>query len=136
MVLILPMTEYLGTYITDDGNYMSEKKLHIENKRKHILKYASFVSRNSDLPACCIYSSILYGCESWLCSSYGKMDTLYMSVLKTLLGVMKTTCSDICLIESGFMSLLDAVNWRRPKYFQGKCLNLPNTSLLALHCSS
>ena len=59
------------------------------------------------------------------------MDTLYMSVTKTLLGVRKTTCNDICLIESGFMSLSDAVSLRRTIYFQGKCMNLPNTSILS-----
>ena len=60
-----------------------------------------------------------------------KYGYLYMSVIKTLLGVRKTTCCDICLIESGFMSLSDAVSLRRTKYFQGECINLPNTSILS-----
>ena len=129
---------YLGTFISDDGNYKTVLNLHMENKRKHVLKYVAFVDKNSDLPFCmkkkvaesCIFSSILYGCESWLCSSYGSMEMLYMGVLKSLLGVRKTTCSDLCLVESGFLSLSAEVDIRRTRFFQRKCKDLQDDSIL------
>ena len=41
---------YLGAFITADGSYRTALNLHIENKRKHVLKFASFIDRNADLP--------------------------------------------------------------------------------------
>ena len=64
----------------------------MENKRKHVLKYVAFIDKNTDLPfvlkkkvaESCIVSTLLYGCQSWLCTSYGKMDMLDMGVIKSL----------------------------------------------------
>ena len=129
---------YLGAFITADGSYRTALNLHIENNRKHVLKFASFIDRNADLPffmtkrvaECCIFSTLLYGSESWLCSTYGKLDALYMCVIKTMLGVRKTTCSDVCLVESGFLPLTDEIKVRRTKLFQEKCNTLPDTAVL------
>ena len=33
---------------------------------------------------CCIFSTLLYGSETWLCSTYGKLDALYMCAWPTI----------------------------------------------------
>ena len=41
---------YLGSFITDDANCRHSIELHVEDKRKHVLKFSAFLSRNPDLP--------------------------------------------------------------------------------------
>ena len=63
---------YLGAYITDDASYRNSINLHVNDKKKHCLKYVSFVEKNPYLPftirkkvaEACIFSTILYGCET------------------------------------------------------------------------
>ena len=93
---------YIGAYITDDASYRSSINLHVNDKKKHCLKYVSFVEKNPDLPftirkkvaEACIFSTILYGCETWCCSDFNKLESLYMRVVKALLAVLETTCND------------------------------------------
>ena len=51
-------------------------------------------------------------------------------VIKTTLGVRKTTCSDVCLVEREFLPLTDEITVRRTKFFQEKCNTLPDTAVL------
>ena len=53
-----------------------------------------------------------------------------MCVIITMLGVQKTTCSDVCLAESGFLPLTDEIKVQRTKVFQEKCNTLPDTAVL------
>ena len=64
----------------------------------------------------CIFSTILYGCETWRCSDFNKLEPLYMRVVKALLAVRETTCNDLCLIESGVPSLRAAIQEKQQKY--------------------
>ena len=74
---------YLGAQITDDGRYHT------------IIKYYSFLNRNSDLPfkikkrvaEACLISSLLYGTETLLCETYGNLERAYMRIVKSLLFV-------------------------------------------------
>ena len=129
---------YLGAFITDDASLHHSLQLHVESKMKHVLKLASFLHRNPELPftmkkqvaEACVISSLLYGCETWLTRSYGKMLSLYMNIVKLVLGVRKTTCNDICLIESGMPSLEACIEHRRSKYFSKTIKSLQNDSIL------
>ena len=117
---------YLGSFITDDANCRHSIELYVEDKRKHVLKFSAFLSRIPDLPfsitktvaEACVLSSLLYGCETWICKSYGKLDSLYMNIIKLLLGVRKSTCNDLCLIESGMPALETLIQERRSRYFK------------------
>ena len=102
-----------GTTITDDGSYKSVINNDLNLRLKHIFKFHTFLYKNADLPFCmkkrvaeaCLMSALLYGCESWLCDECGKMTNVYMSIIKSLLGVRKSTCNDTCLLEANFPSL-------------------------------
>ena len=73
----------------------------------------AFISKNFDFPfwikkdvfEACVLSSIMYSCESWINNSYKAADTAYMTCIKTLLGVRKSTPSLLCLAELDFPSI-------------------------------
>jgi hypothetical protein len=75
----------------------------------HVIKFGAFVRKNCDFPFvvkrkvfdAALMSAILYSCESWLTYSLTHARTLYMSAVKSLLGVRKTTSNDLCLVELG-----------------------------------
>ena len=57
-----------------------------------------------------LLSAILYGCESWLShGAVGIAAPMYMACIKQLLGVRKTTASDLCLIEAGLPTISQRV---------------------------
>ena len=90
-------SKYLGTFVTDDGAYKTVLGLHIKEKTMDIIKFYTFINRNPELPystkkriaESCVLSSLLYGCETWMCNNYGKVDSAYFSIIKCLLNTVK-----------------------------------------------
>ena len=62
--------------------------------------------------------------ETWLCNNFGKMETLYMKVLKTLVDVRASTCNDLLLLETGMPSLSVLIHEKRSKYLKNKLASL------------
>ena len=50
-------------------------------------------------------ASFLYGCKSWIGASCNGVCRLYMTGIKTTLGVRTSTTNDICLLELGLPTL-------------------------------
>ena len=117
---------YLGSPFTADGSPTSAVKAHAVSKIPHVLKFVSFLRKNDDVPFivkrrifdAALMSSILYGCESWLCADLRPMVKLYNWCLKELLGVRKSTCNDVCYVESGYPSLKQQVRQKQHKFFR------------------
>ena len=63
-----------------------------------------------------LMSSLAYGCESWVGADLKPMVKLYNWCLKKLLGVRKSTCNDVCYVESGYPPLQDLVLYRQHKF--------------------
>ena len=97
---------------TSDGKVTSAISEHCHNKMAHVVKYCAFVKKNCDFPfsvkrtvlEAALISSLLFGCESWLCANLGQINVNYMTAVKALLGVRKTTPNDLCLVESGLLT--------------------------------
>jgi hypothetical protein len=123
---------YLGTPITDDGSYNTIIQIHTREKIKHMLKFFSFISRNPDVPymikmkvaEACVFSSILYGSETWFTYNYGKLESMYFKILKSVLGVRGTTCNDLILFETGMGSLRSIVENRMRNFVTAKMSTL------------
>ena len=100
---------YLGSTFSADGCTTTAIKLHAQNKMSHALKFVSFVNKNNDVPfhvkskvfQAAFMSTILYGCESWLNGDVKPINRIYMWCIKQMLGVRKTPCNDLCLMELG-----------------------------------
>merc|ERR1711884_482275 len=116
---------YLGVPITADGKNDSTLKLHIMNKNKEINKLIIFLATNYDAPFtvkkrvvdAAFTSSLLYGCESCLNVSVKPVEKVYMSAIKSLLGVRSSATNDLCIIESGFKPLSGLIKDRQKKFF-------------------
>ena len=119
---------YLGAPITDDGSYLSMMNLNAKEKMKHTIKYYTFLNRNPDVPfsmkkrvaEACVFSSILYGAETWFTQNYGKAETMYTKIVKALLDVRHTTCNDVCLVEADMPSFEALVKKKMQTFIQEK----------------
>lgn len=129
---------YLGSPITEDGNYASCLRIHVKEKIKHVLKFVSFINKHSNMPyklkkqvaESCIFSTILYACETWFCDTFSELESMYMKIIKILLAVRRTSCNEICLIEAGMLPLKNLIESKRDKYIKHKFDNIVNQSPL------
>ena len=116
---------HLGSPFTSDGCTSSAVKAHANVKMSHVLKFVSFISKNNDVPfvvkrrvfEAALMSSLVYGCESWLGADLKPIDKLFNWCVKQLLGVRRTTCNDVCYVESGYPPLKDLIKYNQHKFF-------------------
>ena len=117
---------YLGTPFCNSGKTSSSIKINADIRMCQALKFVSFCQKNNDAPFyvkkkifnAALMSSILYGCESWLDGNIKPMENLYNMCIKHLLGVRKTTNTNLCLIELGLPSLKSIIRQRQRKFFK------------------
>jgi len=117
---------YLGSVFSCTGKLNPALEKHCEEKFCHVLKFVSFVSKNSLFPFAikkkvlnaALLSAILYSCESWLTNNLKHVQLLYISAIKALLGVRRTTTNDLCLVELGLPSISGFVKDAQCKYFK------------------
>ena len=115
---------YLGSPFAADGLTSSSIKINANLRMCQALKFVSFCHKNNDVPFyvkfklfnAAVMSSILYGCESWLCGNIKPMEKLYYMCIKHLLGVRKNTTTSLCLVELGLPSLKALVTPRHRKF--------------------
>ena len=115
---------YLGSPFTENGNIKNILELHTKTRMSDLNKFKIFCKKNETMPYiykkkvldAVIISSLLYGCESWLTENLKEVDHLYISAIKSLLGVRDTTRNDTVLIESGMPTIHDLV-WKRSNAF-------------------
>ena len=102
---------YLGSIIAMES--ISEQlKRHFADKQCQILKFYTFLYKNSDAPFqvkktvwdSALKSSIFYGSETWLARNLKSVESVYMDTLKRLMGVRGTTNTQTLLVEAGLPS--------------------------------
>ena len=112
---------YLGTIFISNGSLKSSSEKHTKEKEKHLHKLVMLLNTNRDFPFCvkrkvveaAFNAAVLYGCESWIGVSCQVVEKLYISAIKCLLGVRRTTANDLCLIELGMSPLPGLVRQRQ-----------------------
>ena len=72
----------------------------------------------------CLFTTILYACETWFCENFKEVRVMYMKLIKVMLSARRTSCNDICLIESGMLPLKDVIDLKRNKYIKQIFRNL------------
>ena len=119
---------YLGSPFTSDGSPSSAVKAHAKLKLPHVLKFVSFLRKNNDVPFivkrrffdAALTSTLLYGCESWVGADIKPASKLYNWCIKELLAVRRSTCNDVCYVESGYPPLSDLVKLKQHRFFHSK----------------
>ena len=117
---------YLGAVFTQDAKIESVLAIYCKDKYKHVLKFFAFVAKNGNFPLwvkkkvleAAIVSAILYSCESWLSNSVKVIGRLYMSLVKSLLGVRISTPNDLCLIELGYPTVKGRIQQAQSRFFR------------------
>ena len=125
---------YLGSPFTENGNVRSILENHTKMKMSDLNKFKIFCKKNETMPYiykkkvldAVIISSLLYGCESWLTEDLKEVNELYISAIKSALGVRDTTRNDTVLIESGMPTMNDLVRKRSNVFFKKQLLNHEN----------
>jgi len=125
---------YLGAVFTSCGRFVPSLEVHSSDKNCHLLKYVSFAEKNANYPFtvkkqvldAALLSALTYGCEAWLSENLKPMQPTYMSAVKTLLGVRKTTANDLCLLEIGYPSLKGYVKDKQVKFLKKLIANRTN----------
>ena len=85
---------YLGNIITEEP-IAKHVSANLALKEKHIHKYASFLKNNANAPfwikhrvlESALFSSVFYGCESWITPSLAAANKIHITAVKHLLGV-------------------------------------------------
>ena len=116
---------YLGAIILENPSFAYFIEEHKAEKNKNILKLCSFLNKNPDLPfllkqrvlEACIFSSLLYSCETWFSDKVGKLNSLYISAIKMVLGVRVSTPSDVVLLEIGYSRLQSLIKEKQFRFF-------------------
>ena len=116
---------YLGAKMSD-SRIPAQIADHMSDKFCNLLKFTSFLRKNSDAPFqvkekvwnSCLTSSIMYGCETWLSADLRKAESPYMSSLKQLLGVRSQTPTNMSLTEIDAVSASAFIINRQLKYLQ------------------
>ena len=115
---------YLGAMITQDGKITSAVEAQCEMKKAHVIKFEAYTKKNASMPfpakrkvfEAALTSAILYSCETWLSPAACRVaSTMYAACVKILLGVRKTTATDLCLVELGLPSLSQYVRTTQKK---------------------
>ena len=117
---------YLGAVIHEDTSFKQFIEEHVALKDKIVLKFYSFLNKNADLPytlkrrvlEACLFSSLIYSCESWYSDKLGKLNTLYMASVKAALGVRESCPNIIALLEGGFARLSAIIKERQYRFFK------------------
>ena len=100
---------YLGSPFTENGKVKDVIKLHVKSRLKDQNKFKIFCKKNETMPfqykkqvlEAAIMSSLLYGSETWRTYNLKDVEKMYISAVKSALGVRETTRSDTALIEAG-----------------------------------
>jgi hypothetical protein len=116
---------YLGCLIRNDRatQVLSQE---MQMKWKHVWKFASFLRKNGDAPftvkkkvwESCVTAAIAYGCQTWLTTNRRAFEQLYLTSLKSLLGVRPLTPNNLTVVESGVPGPLEHVDRLQRKFYR------------------
>ena len=117
---------YLGVIVTENGSASASLKAHVAEKKKHLNRLNIFLSRNHDAPFfvkrkvfdAAFSSAILYGCESWIDVPLAPVEAMYMTAVRRLLDVRRSTSKLTCLVEAGLPSLEALIKDKQCKFLR------------------
>ena len=104
---------YLGSAITNSTKLADDVNADIRLRQVNVVKYFAFLRSNAHAPVdvklkvldACLLNSLLYNSETWADTKFPKLETVYRRMLKAILGVSMTTCTELLYIELGVLPL-------------------------------
>ena len=116
---------YLGSTISDKGNIAYDIKAEINKQERRMNKFFAFLNQHHDAPIfikekfleSCIFSSVIYNCESWGNANLENLEKKYRKALRFMLGIRKSVCNEFPYIELGYPTLTSIVHKRQLKFY-------------------
>ena len=104
---------YLGSSITNSCKLVDDVQADISKRNTSIIKFFAFLRHNAHapvdvkvkVPEACVMSSILYNAETWADTKVDRLEVVYRRMLKAILGIGVTTCTEFPYIELGLPSI-------------------------------
>ena len=98
---------YLGSVITNSYRLIDDVEADIRKRQVNVIKFYAFLRSNSNAPVdikkkvlqACTVTSILHNAETWANAKVERLEVTYRRMLKSILGVRVTTCSELIYIE-------------------------------------
>jgi hypothetical protein len=114
---------YLGTPISVSP-ITKQVQDHLSAKNSHVLKFMSFLTKNSDAPWQAKYkvwdsavkTALFFSCQTWLTNNLRPAESVYNNLLKLLLGVRNTVCNDLVHVELGLGNAKSFIKQRQKEY--------------------
>ena len=104
---------YLGSSITKSFKLIDDVNADIKMRTSNVIKYFAFLRNNRNAPVeikllvleACVTSSLLYNAETWANTKIDRLEVLYRRILKSILGIGVTTCTEFPYLELGVPSI-------------------------------
>ena len=129
---------YLGSVITNSCKLIDDVEADIKHRQINVIKFYAFLRTNVNAPVnikmkvlqACVMSSILHNAETWANAKTDRLEVTYRRMLRSILGVRTTTCSEFMYIELGVISMKTQLLIEQWKFWK-KVLELNENEPLA-----
>ena len=126
----------LGSQISCTGKLKYDLNLHMQKRFHAVSKFYNFLRSNKLAPIsvklkvldACVCSVLLHNCETFADKIPGDLKTMYISLIKSSLGVRKNTPNLLVLLESNMRPLESMIYSRQLKFITSFKSNLPEGS--------
>ena len=116
---------YLGSVITNSTKLKTDVEADIKHRQLNVIKFYAFLRINKNAPVAiklkvldsCIISSILHNAETWADVNIERLEVMHRRMLKSILGVRTTTCSEFMYIELGVTPIKAQVLMKQWKFW-------------------
>ena len=98
----------------------------IKHRSFNIIKYYAFLRENNHAPIhikikaldSCIMASLLHNCETWANCNIQQLEVKYRRMLKCILGVSQSTCSELLFVELPVLPISIQVKMRQFNFWK------------------
>ena len=127
----------LGSQLSESGSIEDDHRFHMRHRYPAVTKFFNFLRNNKLAPTAvklkvlqaCVTSALLHNCEAFGDKVPDDLERLYFILIKSALGVRKSTANDLVLVESGLLNLKGMIHSRQYKFYETFISNLePNSA--------
>ena len=117
---------YLGSVITNSCNLNKDVEADIKQRQVSIVKFFAFLRTNINAPVqvklkvleACVVSALLHNAETWADSNIERLEVSHRKMLKAIMGVRSTTCSELLYVELEVISIKTYVMIKQWKFWK------------------
>ena len=134
----------LGSQLAESGIISDDLKFHMKHRYLAVTKFFNFIRSNKLAPTAvklkvleaCVTSTLLHNCEAFGDCVPEQLESLYYTLIKTALGVRRSSANDLALVESGLLSIKGVIQSRQYKFYEKYISNLkPNSARQSIFAS-